>query len=63
VVAAANTSTNVADAAPIEQNSPSNTVVPVIQSITHGQDSDDIDASGCYFALIVVIVPFYFVYF
>jgi hypothetical protein len=25
----------------------------VIQSITHGQDSDDIDASGCYFALIV----------
>jgi hypothetical protein len=62
-VAAANISTNVADAAPIEQNSSSYTVVPVNESITHGQATDDMDASSCYFAPIVVIVPFYFVYF
>jgi hypothetical protein len=59
----ANTSTNVTVAAPIDQNSPSKTGVAVNQSLTHGQDTDNIEASGCYFALIVVFVPFYFVSF
>jgi hypothetical protein len=59
----ANTSRNVADAAPIDQNSPSNSGVAVNQSLLHGQDTDDIKASGYYFALIVLFVPFDFVYF